>query len=74
MLVSQRAEVEAIRLFGSENAIRRLEDDLMKQRGATPSPLEYVVLIYVFGFIWQEMKEVWNLMTVFFIYPSLTLE
>ncbi|XP_043266628.1 transient-receptor-potential-like protein isoform X2 [Venturia canescens] len=59
MLVSQRAEVEVIRLFGSEYAVRELEEDLMKQRGAKPTPLEYVVLLYVLGFIWQEMKEVY---------------
>ncbi|XP_034948418.1 transient-receptor-potential-like protein [Chelonus insularis] len=57
MLVSQRAEVQVVTLFGSEDMRRQLEEDLSKQRGAGPTPLEYVVILYVLGFIWQETKE-----------------
>lgn len=58
MLVSQRAEVEIVRLFGSDETIRNMDIELTKQRGAAPSLLECIVVLYVIGFIWQEMREV----------------
>nr|XP_031838367.1 transient-receptor-potential-like protein [Nomia melanderi] len=57
MLVSQRAEVGVVRLFGSEDTKRSLEAELAKQRGAAPTILEGIVILYVLGFIWQEMRE-----------------
>ncbi|XP_076479805.1 transient receptor potential-like [Bombus vancouverensis nearcticus] len=57
MLVSQRAEVEIVKIFGSEKAKRDIEMELARQRGAAPSFLEGVVVLYVLGFIWQEMRE-----------------
>ncbi|XP_076762035.1 transient receptor potential-like [Xylocopa sonorina] len=59
MLVSQRAEVEVVRLFASEEGKRSLEAELARQRGAGPSFLESLVAMYVLGFIWQEMREVY---------------
>lgn len=58
MLVSQRAEVEIVKIFGSAQAKRNMEAELAMQRGAAPSRLEGVVVLYVLGFIWQEMREV----------------
>ncbi|XP_063978910.1 transient-receptor-potential-like protein [Diachasmimorpha longicaudata] len=60
MLVSQRAEVQLIRYLGTESMKRQLQEDLLKQRGAGPTPLECLVVIYVLGFIWQETREVFN--------------
>ncbi|XP_015513289.2 transient-receptor-potential-like protein [Neodiprion lecontei] len=59
ILVSQRAEVQAVRLLGGEEARRNLEKSLLRQRGVGPSSLECIVLIYVLGFILQETREVW---------------
>lgn len=58
MLVSQRAEVEIVKMFGSVDAKRNVEAELAKQRGSAPSILEFIVILYVLGFIWQEMREV----------------
>ncbi|KOX71097.1 Transient-receptor-potential-like protein [Melipona quadrifasciata] len=57
MLVSQRAEVEIVKIFGSKEARRNIETELARQRGAAPSSLECVVVLYVLGFIWQEARE-----------------
>ncbi|KAG6803003.1 transient-receptor-potential-like protein [Apis mellifera caucasica] len=57
MLVSQRAEIEIVRLFGSDETIKNMDIELTKQRGAAPSLLEFIVILYVIGFIWQEMRE-----------------
>ncbi|XP_046748489.1 transient-receptor-potential-like protein [Diprion similis] len=59
ILVSQRADVQAVRLLGGEEARKNLEKSLLRQRGVGPSPLECIVLIYVLGFILQETREVW---------------
>ncbi|KAG5324226.1 TRPL protein, partial [Pseudoatta argentina] len=59
MLVSQRAEVEIVRLLGSQEMKRNLEAYLARQRGAAPTPLEGIVVLYVFGFIWEETREVY---------------
>ncbi|XP_011706811.1 PREDICTED: transient-receptor-potential-like protein, partial [Wasmannia auropunctata] len=57
MLVSQRAEVEIVRLLGTQEMKRNLETYLARQRGAVPTPLEGIVVLYVFGFVWEEMRE-----------------
>lgn len=49
ILVSQRAEVQAIQLFGPEWMVKELEEELKKQRGAGPTYLELMVVIYVTG-------------------------
>ncbi|XP_012227231.2 transient-receptor-potential-like protein isoform X1 [Linepithema humile] len=59
MLVSQRAEVEIVRLLGTQEMKRNLETYLARQRGAAPTPLEGIVVLYVFGFIWEETREVY---------------
>lgn len=58
MLVSQRAEVEIVRLLGTQEMKRNLEAYLARQRGANPTPLEGIVVLYVCGFIWEETREV----------------
>ncbi|XP_039747612.1 transient-receptor-potential-like protein isoform X2 [Pararge aegeria] len=59
ILVSLRAEVEVIQLFGTENMIKQLQMELKKQRGNGPTYLELVVTVYVLGFIWQETHEIY---------------
>ncbi|XP_014616389.1 PREDICTED: transient-receptor-potential-like protein [Polistes canadensis] len=59
ILVSQRVEVEVVKIFGNEETKRNLEIQLARQRGAAPSPLEGLIVLYVLGFIWQEAREVY---------------
>ncbi|CAB3252591.1 unnamed protein product [Arctia plantaginis] len=59
ILVSQRAEVQAIQLFGPEWMVKELEKELLKQRGNRPTYLEIVVVVYVLGFIWEETQEIY---------------
>lgn len=49
ILVSQRAEVQAIQLFGPDWMVQELEKELLKQRGNGPTYLELVVVVYVLG-------------------------
>lgn len=60
ILVSQRAEVQLILMFGTESMIQDLNEQLRRQRGNCPTPLEFVVVIYVVGFIWEETQEILN--------------
>lgn len=60
ILVSQRAEVHAILLLGTESMRRSMEEQLRRQRGTGPSPLELLVVLYVVGFIWEETQEILN--------------
>ncbi|CAO1399889.1 unnamed protein product [Diamesa tonsa] len=60
ILVSQRAEIQVILLFGTESMKRAMEESLRKQRGTAPTPLELLVVIYVFGFIWEETQEIFG--------------
>jgi transient-receptor-potential-like protein len=57
ILVSQRAEVQLVLLLGTENMKAAMQRQLLKQRGNGPTPLEWLVVLYVLGFIWQEMQE-----------------
>lgn len=59
ILVSQRAEVQVIQLFGTEEMRKALEEQLARQRGNGPTLLECVVVIYVLGYIWEETQEIW---------------
>lgn len=60
ILVSQRAEVHVILLFGTESMRQSMEEQLRRQRGTGPSPLELLVVLYVVGFIWEETQEILN--------------
>uniref|UniRef100_A0A182JLW8 Transient receptor ion channel domain-containing protein n=1 Tax=Anopheles atroparvus TaxID=41427 RepID=A0A182JLW8_ANOAO len=58
ILVSQRAEVQVVLLFGTESMKRALQEELARQRGNGPTYLECLVVIYVLGFIWEETQEI----------------
>ncbi|XP_038218984.1 transient-receptor-potential-like protein isoform X2 [Zerene cesonia] len=60
ILVSQRAEVQAVQLFGPDWMVKQLQEELKKQRGNGPTVLEIIVLIYVVGFIWEETQEMYT--------------
>ncbi|XP_077299447.1 transient receptor potential-like [Arctopsyche grandis] len=59
ILVSLRADVQVIQLFGTDSMKKKLEEDLMRQRGNGPSYLELIVVVYVLGFIWEETQEIY---------------
>ncbi|KFB51162.1 calmodulin-binding protein trpl [Anopheles sinensis] len=59
ILVSQRAEVQVVLLFGTESMKRALQEELARQRGNGPTYLEGLVVIYVIGFIWEETQEIY---------------
>jgi transient-receptor-potential-like protein len=58
-MVSQRAEIQIIQMLGTESMKKALEEELLKQRGNGPSPFELIVVVYVLGFLWQEVQEVY---------------
>ena len=60
ILVSQRAEVQVILLFGTDAMKTTLEETMRKQRGNGPSMLEMIVVVYVLGFIWEETREIYS--------------
>ncbi|KDR22808.1 Transient-receptor-potential-like protein, partial [Zootermopsis nevadensis] len=60
ILVSQRAEVQVIQIFGTESMRKALAEQLQIQRGNGPSILEWIVAVYVLGFIWQETMEIFQ--------------
>ncbi|XP_058788696.1 transient-receptor-potential-like protein isoform X2 [Phymastichus coffea] len=56
ILVSQRFEDELVDWFGSAESVA---DRQVRQRGLGPSCLEVVVVVYVVGFILEEMREIY---------------
>ncbi|VVD01670.1 unnamed protein product [Leptidea sinapis] len=60
ILVSQRAEVKAIQMFGPEWMVKDIEEASKRQRGNGPTYLEVLVFIYVLGFIWEETHEIFK--------------
>lgn len=59
ILVSQRAEDQLIELFGTESMKLSLQEKYKRQRGNPPTILEYLVLLYVIGFIFEETHEIY---------------
>lgn len=60
ILVSQRADDDVINLFGSERMRKQLSEQKLRQRGQGPSKLELIVVVYLFGFIWEEVQEIFS--------------
>ncbi|XP_073813847.1 transient receptor potential-like [Musca autumnalis] len=60
ILVSQRADEDVIRILGSERMKKQLHEENMRQRGRGPTKLELIVVMYVFGFMWEEVQEIFN--------------
>jgi transient-receptor-potential-like protein len=56
--VSQRAEIQFVLMFGTEKMKVAMLESLKRQRGNPPTPLEIVVVVYVVGFIWEEIQEI----------------
>ncbi|XP_032796648.2 transient-receptor-potential-like protein [Daphnia magna] len=60
ILVSQRFDVLVIELFGTESMRKTLEDQLRRQRGNLPTFLECFVAVYVLGYVYEEIYEMWK--------------
>lgn len=60
ILASQRAEYHLIMMFGNDGMRLVLEEQMRRQRGNGPSNLELLVALYVFGFLWEEMQEIYR--------------
>lgn len=60
ILVSQRAEVHLIDLFGTVEMKQRLENEMKRQRGNGPSGLEIIIVIYILGFVFEEIQEIYS--------------
>ncbi|XP_043661691.1 transient-receptor-potential-like protein [Drosophila teissieri] len=58
ILVSQRADDDFVRIFGTARMKKELAEQELRQRGQTPSKLELLVVLYVIGFVWEEVQEI----------------
>ncbi|BFG05180.1 transient-receptor-potential-like protein [Drosophila madeirensis] len=58
ILVSQRADDDFVRIFGTTRMKANLVEQELRQRGQAPSKLELVVVLYVAGFMWEEVQEI----------------
>ncbi|XP_023159908.2 transient-receptor-potential-like protein isoform X1 [Drosophila hydei] len=58
ILVSQRADDDLVRLFGTARMKTELAEQEQRQRGQAPSKLELIVALYVIGFMWEEIQEI----------------
>ncbi|XP_022229777.2 transient-receptor-potential-like protein isoform X1 [Drosophila obscura] len=58
ILVSQRADDDFVRIFGTARMKAKLVEQELRQRGQAPSKLELVVVLYVAGFMWEEVQEI----------------
>ncbi|XP_064481679.1 transient receptor potential-gamma protein-like isoform X2 [Ornithodoros turicata] len=61
MLASQRIETVVVEWFGSEEMKMKVRSDITTKRGAAPSIVEWMILAWVSGLIWSEMKQLWDL-------------
>ncbi|XP_069973432.1 transient receptor potential protein isoform X1 [Penaeus vannamei] len=60
VIVSLRLESLIIELFGTTSMVERLHKQERESRGGYPSITELLIVVYVFGFIYGEMKALWN--------------
>ena len=55
-LASQRIETNAFDIFGVNSSSKTIT-----KRGAPPTLIELMVLAWVIGLIWSEIKQLWEL-------------
>lgn len=60
ILVSQRAEVQLVMMFGTETMRQSMVQQIRRHRGNGPTPLECLLVVYVIGYIWEETQEILN--------------
>ena len=60
MVVALRVEVFLITMIGTEWMRARLKKQLEEARGAFPSFVELLIIGYVGGFIWCEIRSLWK--------------
>lgn len=65
--MSLRADVQVIHLFGTDSMKKKLEEDLMRQRGNGPSYLELIVVVYVLGNTFIKIKHLFLKKKLYFI-------
>ena len=59
-MVSQRADDDVIRILGTERMKKELVEQQLRQRGQGPTKLEMLVVLYLFGFMWEEVQEIFS--------------
>ncbi|PRD34382.1 UNVERIFIED_CONTAM: Trpgamma [Trichonephila clavipes] len=60
ILASQRIETVVVEWFGTDEMRARLHSDVTTKRGAPPSVVELIILTWVMGLIWSEIKQLWD--------------
>ncbi|KAG0431671.1 hypothetical protein HPB47_021570 [Ixodes persulcatus] len=61
ILASQRIETVVVEWFGTDEMKMKVRSDITTKRGASPSIVEWMILAWVVGLIWNEMKQLWDL-------------
>ncbi|KAK2716108.1 transient receptor potential protein-like [Artemia franciscana] len=59
-MASQRLEYVLIEWFGPEWIKEMMYEWQRKERGSLPGPVECLIIFWVFGLIWAEIKSLWN--------------
>ncbi|KAF2354684.1 Ion transport domain [Trinorchestia longiramus] len=60
VVVSLQVEALLIQMFGAPWMLERLRLQQEQARGALPSFVELLLFVYIAGFLWGEMKELWE--------------
>ncbi|ROT80807.1 hypothetical protein C7M84_000444, partial [Penaeus vannamei] len=61
ILASQRIETVIVDWFGATPTLKKwVATDVTTRRGAPPSLVEWLILAWVFGLIWSEIKQLWD--------------
>lgn len=62
ILASQRIETVLNSWFGRfAGGFEWISDDVTTKRGAPPTMIEWLILSWVFGLVWNEIKQLWDI-------------
>ncbi|KAG8179354.1 hypothetical protein JTE90_010251, partial [Oedothorax gibbosus] len=61
ILASQRIETVIVDWFGTDEMKKKMKSNVTTKRGASPSVVEWMILAWVIGLIWSEIKQLWEL-------------
>ncbi|XP_054721282.1 transient receptor potential protein-like [Uloborus diversus] len=60
IMASQRVENLVMKWIGTDFFLERIRVDHEEERGKLPGVVESAILLYVIGFVWAEIEELWG--------------
>ncbi|GFR26502.1 transient receptor hypothetical-gamma protein [Trichonephila clavata] len=59
-MASQRVETLVMEWIGTDYMLQKVRRDHEHERGKPPGIVESAIVLFVIGFVWAEIKQLWD--------------